>query len=54
MANINRRARDVDGKISLGLNPEARSTGRSASSEFEHPDGSLSRWQPTTPSTAPS
>src|SRR5213078_2806199 len=22
MANINRRARDVDGKISLGLNPE--------------------------------
>src|SRR5215510_10626010 len=41
MANINRRARDVDGKISLGLNPEGPADRQVGLLRLERPDGSL-------------
>jgi hypothetical protein len=41
MANINRRARDVDGKISLGLNPEGPVDRQVGLLRWERPDGSL-------------
>src|SRR5262249_37612993 len=41
MANINRRARDVDGKISLGLNPEGPVDRQVGLLRLERPDGSL-------------
>jgi neutral ceramidase len=39
-ANINRRARDVDGQISLGLNPDGPADRRIGLIRVEHPDGS--------------
>ena len=39
-ANINRRARDVDGQISLGLNPDGPTDRRIGLIRLEHPDGS--------------
>jgi len=41
MANINRRARDVDGKISLGLNPDGPVDRQVGLVRLERPDGSL-------------
>jgi neutral ceramidase len=41
MANINRRARDVDGKISLGLNPDGPADRQVGLLRLERPDGSL-------------
>jgi hypothetical protein len=41
MANINRRARDVDGKISLGLNPDGPADRQIGLIRVERPDGSL-------------
>jgi neutral ceramidase len=41
MANINRRARDVDGKISLGLNPDGPVDRQIGLIRVERPDGSL-------------
>jgi hypothetical protein len=38
-ANINRRARDVDGKISLGLNPDGPTDRQIGLIRLEHPDG---------------
>jgi hypothetical protein len=40
-ANINRRARDVDGKISLGLNPDGPADRQVGLIRIERPDGSL-------------
>jgi neutral ceramidase len=40
-ANINRRARDADGKISLGLNPDGPTDRQIGLIRFERPDGSL-------------
>ncbi|MFN7926039.1 MAG: neutral/alkaline non-lysosomal ceramidase N-terminal domain-containing protein [Bryobacteraceae bacterium] len=40
MANINRRARDVDGKISLGLNPDGPVDRQIGLIRLERPDGS--------------
>jgi hypothetical protein len=40
-ANINRRARDVDGKISLGLNPDGPVDRQIGLIRIERPDGSL-------------
>ena len=39
MANINRRARDVDGKVSLGLNPDGPSDRQIGLIRIEKPDG---------------
>ena len=39
-ANINRRARDVDGKISLGLNPDGPTDRQVGVIRLERPDGS--------------
>jgi hypothetical protein len=39
-ANINRRARDVDGRISLGLNPDGPTDRQIGLIRLEHPDGS--------------
>jgi Neutral/alkaline non-lysosomal ceramidase, N-terminal len=39
-ANINRRARDVDGKISLGLNPDGPVDRQVNLIRLQHPDGS--------------
>lgn len=39
-ANINRRARDVDGHISLGLNPDGPADRQIGLIRLEHPDGS--------------
>lgn len=41
MANINRRARDVDGKVSLGLNPDGPVDRQVNLIRLERPDGSL-------------
>jgi hypothetical protein len=41
MANINRRAKDVDGKISLGLNPDGPVDRQIGLIRLERPDGSL-------------
>jgi hypothetical protein len=41
LANINRRARDVDGKISLGLNPDGPVDRQVGLIRVERPDGSL-------------
>jgi len=41
MANINRRAKDVDGKISLGLNPDGPVDRRIGLIRLERPDGAL-------------
>jgi neutral ceramidase len=41
MANINRRARDVDGTISLGLNPDGPVDRQIGLMRLERPDGSL-------------
>ena len=41
MANINRRARDVDGKITLGLNPDGPVDRQIGLIRLERPDGSL-------------
>src|SRR5689334_6083904 len=41
MANINRRARDVDGKISLGLNPDGPADRQIGLVRLERPDGGL-------------
>jgi neutral ceramidase len=41
MANINRRAKDVDGKISLGLNPDGPVDRQIGLMRLERPDGSL-------------
>jgi hypothetical protein len=38
-ANINRRARDVDGKISLGLNPDGPADRQVNLIRLQHPDG---------------
>jgi neutral ceramidase len=38
-ANINRRARDVDGHISLGLNPDGPTDRQIGLIRLEHPDG---------------
>ena len=40
-ANINRRARDVDGKISLGLNPDGPTDRQVGVIRLERPDGGL-------------
>jgi neutral ceramidase len=40
-ANINRRARDVDGHISLGLNPDGPADRQIGLMRLERPDGSL-------------
>ena len=40
-ANINRRARDVDGKISLGLNPDGPTDRHIGLIRLERPDGTL-------------
>ena len=39
-ANINRRARDVDGQISLGLNPDGPADRQIGLIRLDHPDGS--------------
>ncbi len=41
MANINRRARDIDGKISLGLNPDGPVDRQIGLIRLENADGSL-------------
>jgi neutral ceramidase len=41
MANINRRAKDVDGQVSLGLNPEGPADRQIGLIRLERPDGSL-------------
>jgi len=41
MANINRRAKDVDGKISLGLNPEGPADRQIGLIRLEREDGSI-------------
>ena len=41
MANINRRAKDVDGKVSLGLNPDGPVDRQIGLIRLERPDGSL-------------
>lgn len=41
LANINRRARDIDGKISLGLNPEGPADRQIGLIRLEKADGSL-------------
>src|SRR4051812_14751931 len=41
LANINRRAKDVDGKISLGLNPDGAVDRQIGLIRVERPDGSL-------------
>ena len=41
MANINRRAKDVDGKVSLGLNPDGPVDRQVNLIRLERPDGSL-------------
>ncbi len=41
LANINRRAKDVDGKISLGLNPDGPVDRQIGLLRLERPDGSL-------------
>lgn len=41
MANINRRARDVDGKVTLGLNPDGPADRQIGLIKIERPDGSL-------------
>jgi len=41
MANINRRAKDVDGKISLGLNPDGPVDRQIGLIRLERPDGAL-------------
>jgi neutral ceramidase len=41
LANINRRARDVDGKISLGLNPDGPVDRQIGLIRVDRPDGSL-------------
>jgi len=41
MANINRRAKDVDGKVSLGLNPDGPADRQIGLIRIERPDGSL-------------
>src|SRR5436190_5168405 len=41
MANINRRAKDVDGSISLGLNPDGPADRRINLIRLERPDGGL-------------
>ncbi|HLY17832.1 MAG TPA: neutral/alkaline non-lysosomal ceramidase N-terminal domain-containing protein, partial [Bryobacteraceae bacterium] len=40
-ANINRRARDIDGRISLGLNPDGPTDRQIGLMRFEHTDGSV-------------
>jgi hypothetical protein len=40
-ANINRRAKDADGKMSLGLNPDGPADRQIGLIRFERPDGSL-------------
>jgi hypothetical protein len=40
MANINRRAKDVDGRISLGLNPDGPADRQIGIIRLERPDGS--------------
>ena len=40
-ANINRRARDLDGRISLGLNPDGPTDRQIGLIRLERPDGSL-------------
>jgi len=40
MANINRRARDIDGSISLGLNPDGPTDRQLGVIKLERPDGS--------------
>ncbi len=41
LANINRRAKDVDGKVSLGLNPDGPADRQIGLIRIERPDGSL-------------
>lgn len=41
MANINRRAKDVDGKVTLGLNPDGPVDRQIGLIRLERPDGSL-------------
>jgi hypothetical protein len=41
MANINRRAKDVDGTVSLGLNPDGPADRQIGLMRLERPDGSL-------------
>src|SRR3954452_23735393 len=41
MANINRRAKDVDGQVSLGLNPEGPADRQIGILRLERPDGAL-------------
>ncbi len=41
MANINRRAKDVDGTVSLGLNPDGPADRQIGLIRLERPDGSL-------------
>jgi hypothetical protein len=41
LANINRRAKDVDGKVSLGLNPDGPADRQIGLIRLERPDGSL-------------
>src|SRR6185369_8249422 len=41
MANINRRARDVDGTVSLGLNPDGPTDRQIGLIRLERPDGGL-------------
>ncbi len=41
MANINRRAKDVDGKVTLGLNPDGPADRQIGLIRIERPDGSL-------------
>ena len=54
MANINRRAKDVDGQVSLGLNPDGPADRQIGLIRLERPDGARSPRSRTTPSTAPS
>ena len=51
-ANINRRARDVDGRISLGLNPDGPVDRKFNLIRLTRPDGHRSRWSSTTRCTA--
>jgi neutral ceramidase len=41
LANINRRAKDVDGKVTLGLNPDGPADRQIGLIRIERPDGSL-------------
>lgn len=52
-ANINRRARDPQGRISLGLNPDGPADRQIGLIRLERQDGSPSRSSPTTRCTAP-